>query len=100
KTAPLIIGPGIKTGINIRTDNPKELGADRIVNAVAALYLYGSPVIVIDFGTATTFDVINEEGSYIGGVIAPGVNISAEALWQRAAKLPKIEIQKPNKIIG
>ena len=70
---PLIVGPGIKTGINIRTDNPKELGADRIVNAVAALYLYGSPAIVIDFGTATTFDVISEEGSYIGGVISPGL---------------------------
>ncbi|HOA79746.1 MAG TPA: type III pantothenate kinase [Defluviitaleaceae bacterium] len=97
---PLIVGPGIKTGINIRTDNPKELGADRIVNAVAALYLYGSPAIVIDFGTATTFDVISEEGSYIGGVISPGINISADALWQRAAKLPKVEIQKPNKIIG
>ena len=97
---PLIVGPGIKTGINIRTDNPKELGADRIVNGVAALYLYGSPAIVIDFGTATTFDVISEEGSYIGGVISPGINISADALWQRAAKLPKVEIQKPNKIIG
>lgn len=97
---PLVVGPGIKTGINIRIDNPKELGADRIVNAVAALYLYGSPVIVIDFGTATTFDVISEEGSYIGGVISPGINISADALWERAAKLPKVEIQKPVKIIG
>jgi type III pantothenate kinase len=97
---PLIVGPGIKTGLNIRTDNPKELGADRIVNAVAALKLYGGPAIIIDFGTATTFDVIDQMGNYIGGVISPGINISADALWQRAAKLPKVEIQKPEKVIG
>ncbi|WP_058486497.1 type III pantothenate kinase [Defluviitalea phaphyphila] len=100
KINPLIVGPGVKTGINIRVDNPKELGADRIVNAVAAMYLYGGPAIIIDFGTATTFDVISEDGEYIGGVIAPGINISAEALWQRAAKLPKVEIQKPKRVVG
>ncbi|NLK22172.1 MAG: type III pantothenate kinase [Epulopiscium sp.] len=100
KVNPLIVGPGIKTGLNIRIDNPKELGADRIANAVATLSLYGGPAIVIDFGTATTFDIICESGSYVGGVISPGLSISADALWQRAAKLPKVEIQKPEKIIG
>ncbi|RKD33867.1 type III pantothenate kinase [Thermohalobacter berrensis] len=97
---PLIVGPGIKTGMNIRYDNPKELGADRIVNAIAAYEKYGGPSIVIDFGTATTFCAISEKGSYLGGCISPGIKISSEALFQRTAKLPKIELKKPEKVIG
>ncbi len=97
---PLIVGPGIKTGIKIGLENPKEVGADRIVNAIAAIELYGTPLIIVDFGTATTFDYIDEEGTYQGGAIAPGINISTEALFQRAAKLPRIELVKPKNIIG
>jgi type III pantothenate kinase len=97
---PLIIGPGIKTGLDIRVENPKELGADRIVNAIAAIGLYGSPLIVVDFGTATTFCYIDEKGQYLGGAIAPGIGISTEALYQRAAKLPRIELVKPKSVIG
>jgi len=97
---PLVVGPGIKTGINIRLENPKEVGSDRIVNAVAAYRKYGGPVIVIDFGTATKFDVISEEGSFLGGVIAPGIGISTEALVERAAKLPRIELTRPPKVVG
>lgn len=97
---PLIVGPGIKTGLNIRYENPKEVGADRIVNAVAAIELYGTPCIVVDFGTATTFDYIDEKGQYIGGAVAPGISISTEALYQRAAKLPRIELVKPRSVIG
>lgn len=97
---PIIIGPGVKTGINIKTDNPREVGADRIVNAVAAVETYGAPVIIIDFGTATTFDAVNEKGEYIGGIICPGVKISGDALWQSAAKLPKVELTKPKNVIG
>ena len=89
KKEPLLVGPGIRTGLRIRYDNPREVGADRIVNAVAACELYGTPVIVVDFGTATTFCAIAEEGEYLGGVIAPGIGIASEALFQRAAKLPK-----------
>jgi len=100
KRAPLIVGPGIKTGLNIRYENPKEVGADRIVNAVAAIELYGSPCIVVDFGTATTFDYIDENGQYIGGAVAPGIGISTEALYQRAAKLPRIELIKPKSVVG
>ena len=96
---PLIIGPGIKTGMNIKYDNPKEVGADRIVNAVAAYEKYGGPIIVVDFGTATTFCAISKEGDYLGGVISPGIKISSEALFQRAAKLPKVELVKPKNII-
>lgn len=96
---PLIVGPGIKTGINIKYDNPKEVGADRIVNAVAAYEIYGGPVIVIDFGTATTFCAISENCEYLGGAIAPGLIISADALFQRTAKLPKIELLKPRNVI-
>lgn len=88
KKTPLIVGPGIKTGLNIRYENPREVGADRIVNAVAAIELYGAPCIVVDFGTATTFDYIDEQGQYVGGAVAPGIGISTEALYQRAAKLP------------
>ncbi|MDA7028363.1 type III pantothenate kinase [Bacillus sp. CLL-7-23] len=97
---PLIVGPGMKTGLNIKYDNPKEVGADRIVNAVAAIHLYGSPLIVVDFGTATTYCCINEDKQYLGGAIAPGITISTEALYSRAAKLPRIEIARPDNIIG
>ena len=97
---PLIISPGIKTGLNIVTDNPREVGADRIVNAVAAYNLYGGPLIIVDFGTATTFCVVSETGDYLGGVIAPGIGISLEALFERAAKLPRVEIIRPEKVIG
>lgn len=97
---PLIVGPGVKTGLNIRYENPREVGADRIVNSVAAIEKYGAPLIVVDFGTATTFDYIDEEASYIGGAIVPGIGISTEALYQRAAKLPRIELTKPKSVVG
>lgn len=97
---PIIIGPGVKTGMHIKYDNPKEVGADRIVNAVAGYEKYGGPLIVVDFGTAITFDSISKEGDYLGGVITPGINISTEALFLRTSKLPKVEIVKPTKIIG
>jgi len=100
KKTPLIVEPGIKTGIKLGTENPKEVGADRIVNAVSAIELYGAPLIVIDFGTATTFDYIDEMGTYLGGAIAPGIGISTEALYSKAAKLPRIELAKPDKVIG
>ncbi|MGI6091952.1 MAG: type III pantothenate kinase [Veillonellaceae bacterium] len=96
---PLVVGPGIKTGMCIRYENPREVGADRIVNAVAALEKFGGPLIVIDFGTATTFCAIAENGDYLGGAIAPGIRISTEALFQRAAKLPRIELVKPKSVI-
>ncbi len=97
---PMIIGPGTKTGINIRCQNPKEVGADRIVNAVAGFELYGGPLIIVDMGTATTFCAISGKGEYLGGVICPGVKISAEALYQKAAKLPRIDLVKPESVIG
>jgi type III pantothenate kinase len=100
KVKPLSVEPGIKTGVNIKYDNPKEVGADRIVNAVAALHRYGGPVIVVDFGTATTFCAVSESADYLGGAITPGIGISTEALFQRAAKLPRIELIKPEKAIG
>ncbi len=100
KQKPVIVGPGIKTGIKIGIENPKELGADRIVNAIAAIEQYGTPLIIVDFGTATTFDYIDEEGTYQGGAIAPGISISTEALFQKAAKLPRIELVKPRAVIG
>ena len=90
---PMVVGAGMKTGIVIKRDNPKEVGADRIVNLVAAKEIYGGPAIVIDYGTADTFDVINEKGEFITGLIAPGISICADALYQRAAQLPKIEIK-------
>lgn len=96
---PLIVGPGIKTGLNIKYDNPKQVGADRIVNAVAAIEKYKSPMIIIDFGTATTFCAISEKGDYLGGTIAPGIKISSEALFQRASKLPRVELTKPGSVI-
>ncbi|MCX7842857.1 MAG: type III pantothenate kinase [Clostridia bacterium] len=100
KVEPVIVGPGIKTGINIKIENPREVGADRIVNAVAAFEIYGGPLIIVDFGTATTFCSITSRGEYIGGVICPGVKISADALFQRASKLPRIELAKPETVIG
>ena len=99
-TSPLIVGPGIKTGIPILYDNPKEVGADRIVNAVAGYERYGGPLIIVDFGTATTFDAVSKGGEYLGGVITPGIGISMEALFEKAAKLPKIELIKPSTVIG
>ncbi|MBM6998311.1 type III pantothenate kinase [Paenibacillus sp. DXFW5] len=97
---PLVVGPGIKTGLNLRYENPREVGADRIVNAVAAIEQYGGPLVVVDFGTATTFDCIDAAGNYLGGAIVPGIGISTEALYQRASKLPRIELEKPKKVIG
>lgn len=97
---PIVVGPGIKTGLNIKYENPREVGADRIVNAVAAIREYGSPLIIVDFGTASTYCYINEKKQYMGGAIAPGVGISTEALYSRAAKLPRIEIARPEGIIG
>ncbi|SHJ47868.1 type III pantothenate kinase [Propionispora hippei] len=99
KVEPLVVGPGIKTGICIRYENPREVGADRIVNAVAAHAKFGGPLIIVDFGTATTFCAIAENGDYLGGAIAPGIGISTEALFQRAAKLPRIELVKPKSVI-
>ena len=97
---PLIVGPGLKTGIKIITENPRAIGADRIVDAVAAYEKYGGPVLVIDFGTATTYDLVTGEGHFAAGITAPGIRISSEALWSQAAKLPKIEIQKPKSILA
>ncbi len=99
KKEPIVIGPGIKTGINIRYDNPREVGADRIVNAVAAYEKNKRALIVIDFGTATTYCAITERGDYLGGNICPGIKISSEALYERAAKLPRVELEKPNTLI-
>ncbi|NME84171.1 type III pantothenate kinase [Clostridium sp. SM-530-WT-3G] len=96
---PIIVGPGIKTGINIKYDNPREVGADRIVNAVAAYEIYKKPVIIIDFGTATTFCAVRENGDYLGGCICPGIRISSDALFERAAKLPRVELEVPKSII-
>lgn len=100
KVQPLVVGPGIKTGVRISIDNPREVGADRVVNAAAAHRLYGGPLIVIDFGTATTLDAVSKDGDYLGGAIAPGINISAEALFEHAAKLPRVELIRPQKAIG
>jgi type III pantothenate kinase len=97
---PLVVGPGMKTGLNIKYENPREVGADRIVNAIAAIQEYGSPLIIVDFGTATTYCYINEQKQYMGGAIAPGIGISTEALYSRAAKLPRIEIVRPDDVIG
>jgi type III pantothenate kinase len=97
---PMIVTHEIKSGITIRYDNPKEVGADRIVNAAAAYKIYGGPVIIVDFGTATTFCAVTKDGEYLGGAITPGVKISAEALFQRASKLPRVELTKPPKVIG
>lgn len=97
---PLIVGPGIKTGMPIFYDNPREVGADRIVNAIAAFEKYKGDIIIVDFGTATTFDYVSIKGEYMGGCICPGIMISSEALFQKAAKLPRIEISRPKFVIG
>lgn len=97
---PLVVGSGIKTGLNIKYDNPKEVGADRIVNSVAAYYLYGGPCITLDCGTATTFNVIGERGEFLGGVIGHGLKSAADALSQAAEKLPKVELILPRKVVG
>jgi len=99
-TKPLFIEPGVKTGMQVLYDNPAEVGADRIVNAVAAFEKYGGPCVIVDFGTATTFDCISTKGEYIGGVICPGIGISADALFQRTSRLPRVEIRKPARVIG
>jgi len=100
KVRPLFVEPGVKTGMPVLTDNPGEVGADRVVNSVAAYDLLGGPAIVVDMGTATTFDVISKQGAFLGGAIAPGLGISADALFARAARLTRVEIKKPPKIIG
>lgn len=99
-TKPLIVGPGVKTGIKVVTENPRGIGADRIVDAVAAYEKYGGPVLVIDFGTATTYDYVTEKGEFAAGITAPGIRISLEALWKSAAKLPNVEIKKPKSILA
>jgi len=100
KIDPLLVGPGVKTGMAIRVDNPKDVGADRIVNAVAAHNLLNTSAIVVDFGTATTFDYVSENGTFEGGIIAPGMAISTDALFKQASKLPRVELVKPKKVIG
>jgi type III pantothenate kinase len=100
KIKPLFIEPGVRTGMPVQYDNPAEVGADRIVNSVAAFEKYGGPCVAVDFGTATTFDVISKKGEYLGGVIAPGLGISAEALFERTARLQRVDIRKPARIIG
>lgn len=97
---PLFIEPGVRTGLPVLTDNPAEVGADRIANCVGAFQLYGGPSIVVDFGTATNFDVVSGKGEFLGGAIAPGLNVAAEALFARAARLPRVEIRRPARIIG
>jgi len=100
QTKPLFVEPGIKTGMPIEYDNPAEVGADRIVNGVAAFEKYGGPCIIVDFGTATTFDAVSATGAYLGGVITPGIGISADALFERTARLPRVDIRKPARVIG
>jgi type III pantothenate kinase len=99
-TKPLFVEPGIKTGMPVQYDNPAEVGADRIVNGVAAFEKYGGPCVIVDFGTATTFDCVSAKGEYLGGVICPGIGISADALFTRTARLPRVEIRKPSRVIG
>ncbi len=100
KVTPLVVAPGVKTGIRIDTPNPREIGPDRIVDAVAAYELYGGPILVLDFGTATTYDLVTEDGRFTAGITAPGVKISAQALWLETAKLPEIEIAMPSSILA
>jgi len=97
---PLVVDAGVKTGVRVRYEDPRAVGADRIVDAVAVVHLYGTPACVVDFGTATTFDAIAKNGDYLGGAIAPGIGIAAEALFQRTAKLPRVDLQKPPSVIG
>jgi len=100
KLKPLFVEPGVKTGMPVQYENPAEVGADRIVNGVAAFEKYGGPCVVVDFGTATTFDCVSAKGEYLGGVICPGIGISADALFQRTARLPRVDIRKPARVIG
>jgi type III pantothenate kinase len=100
KCEPMVVGRKLKTGIRVKTDNPREVGADRIVNAVAAVARWGAPIVVVDFGTATTFDCVNADGDYVGGAIAPGFRISVEALASRTAQLPRVELTRPPSAIG
>ena len=100
KVKPLFVEPGIKTGMPVLVDNPTELGADRLVNAIAAYEKYGGPAIIVDFGTATTFDVVSARGEYLGGIISPGLGISADALFSRAARLGRVDIKRPARVIG
>nr|NIP30374.1 type III pantothenate kinase [Candidatus Dadabacteria bacterium]NIT13496.1 type III pantothenate kinase [Candidatus Dadabacteria bacterium] len=97
---PLVVGPGVKTGMQILYKNPQEVGADRIVNSIGAYEEYKTSLVIVDFGTATTFDCVSQKGEYLGGVIAPGITISSEALFGSASKLPKVEIKKPENVIG
>ncbi len=99
-TPPVIVGPGVKTGLKITTENPRQIGSDRIVDAVAAYERYGGPVLVIDFGTATTYDLVTEDGCFAAGITAPGIRISAKALWGETARLPEVEIKKPKSILA
>ncbi len=99
-TKALFIEPGVKTGMPLHYDNPQEVGADRVVNSVAAFEKYGGPCVIVDFGTATTFDCVSVKGEYLGGVICPGIGISAEALFERTARLPRVDIRKPQRVIG
>jgi type III pantothenate kinase len=100
KLKPLFIEPGVKTGMPVQYENPAEVGADRIVNGVAAFEKYGGPCLIVDFGTATTFDCVSVKGEYVGGVICPGIGVSADALFQRTARLPRVDIRKPSRVIG
>lgn len=100
RVSPLVVGAGVKTGVRIRIDNPREVGADRIVNAAAAHQLWDGPVIIVDLGTATTFDVVSKEGDYLGGAIAPGIRISAQSLFTRTAQLPRVDLARPKRAIG
>lgn len=97
---PVIVGPGIKTGLKIKLENPKEVGADRVVNAVAGIEYFGVPLIVVDFGTATTFDVVNERSEYLGGLICPGIKLAASILHSKTAKLPEVEIERCTRVVG
>jgi len=97
---PFIVGPGMKTGISIKYEDPREVGADRIVNAAAAFFKFASPLVIIDFGTATTFDYVSGNGEYMGGMIAPGLSVSMDAMFDRASKLPKVELSRPPKVLG
>ncbi len=98
--SPLVVDAGVRTGVRIRVDNPREVGADRVVDAAAVRALYGGPACVVDFGTATTFDAVSTEGDYLGGAIAPGIGIAAQALFERTAKLPRVELARPPAVIG
>ena len=100
QVSPLVVGAGVKTGVRICMDNPREVGCDRIVNAAASHHLYGGPLIIVDMGTATTFDVVSKDGDYLGGAIAPGITTAAEALFMRAAVLPRVELTRPQRAIG